>query len=255
MTVSPRSPLIIGNWKMHGTIESVQQLLDGLIAGLESVAAATELAVCPSFVHLGLTREALAETRIATGAQNAHAESAGAFTGEVAAAMLAELGLTYVLVGHSERRQLFAESDADVAAKFAAVQQQGLIPVLCLGETLTQREQGETEATVLAQLNAVLDSSGIESLRDAVIAYEPVWAIGTGKTASPEQAQQVHRVIREHLAAQDSEVAARMRILYGGSVKSSNAGELFSQPDIDGGLVGGASLKADEFIAIATSVE
>ncbi len=145
--------------------------------------------------------------------------------------------------------------DAEVAAKFVAVQQQGMIPVLCLGETLAQREQGETEATVLAQLQAVLDSCGIESLGAAVIAYEPVWAIGTGKTASPEQAQQVHRVIREHLAAKDTEVAAGMRILYGGSVKSSNAGELFSQPDIDGGLVGGASLKADEFIAIATSVE
>jgi len=240
---------------MHGSRSSVQQLLDGLVAGLESVPTATELAVCPSFVHLELTRQVVAETRIAVGAQNAHAEASGAFTGEVAAAMLGELGVSYVLVGHSERRQLFGESDAEVAAKFVAVQQQSMTPVLCLGETLDQREEGKTEATVLAQLDAILDHSGAESLRKAVIAYEPVWAIGTGKTASPEQAQQVHRVIREHLATHDADVAATTRILYGGSVKSGNAGELFAQPDIDGGLVGGASLKADEFLAIATSVE
>lgn len=255
MTASSRPLLIIGNWKMHGSRESVQQLLAGLVDGLGGIPETTELAVCPSFVHLEMTRKALAATRIAVGAQNAHPEISGAYTGEVSAAMLADLELAYVLVGHSERRQLCAETDADVAAKFAAVQQAGMTPVLCLGETLEQREAGQTEATVLAQLDAVLGASGIASFRRAVIAYEPVWAIGTGKTASPEQAQQVHKVIRDHLATNDAEVAATTRILYGGSVKSGNAGELFAQTDIDGGLVGGASLNADEFIAIATSVE
>lgn len=240
---------------MHGSRDSVQRLLAGLIDGLAEVPVTTDLAVCPSFVHLEMTREALAATRIAIGAQNAHAEISGAFTGEVAAAMLADLGLDYALVGHSERRQLFGETNAGVAAKFAAVQQAGMTPVLCLGETLDQREGGQTEATVLAQLDAVLEVCGVESFRQAIIAYEPVWAIGTGKTASPEQAQQVHRVIRDHLASKNADVAATTRILYGGSVKSGNAGELFAQADIDGGLVGGASLEADEFIAIATSVE
>lgn len=250
-----RPSLIVGNWKMHGSLESVTQLLNGLSGAVVEVAETTQVGVCPAYVHLAMSRELLAGTRIRIGAQNAHAESSGAFTGEIAVPMLAELGVTYVIVGHSERRALFGETDSAVAAKFQAVKAAGLVPILCVGETMTQREQGDTERVVLQQLDAVISTAGIDALSGAVIAYEPVWAIGTGETASPEQAQQVHRVLREHLAESDTKVAAATQILYGGSVKSSNAGELFEQADIDGGLVGGASLQADEFIAICKSAE
>lgn len=250
-----RPSLIVGNWKMHGSLDSVRQLLSGLTGAVGQIPASTEVGVCPTFVHLAASRELLAGSRIRLGAQNAHAESSGAFTGEVAVAMLAELGVTYVIVGHSERRALFGETDSDVAAKFQAVRAAGLTPILCVGETLTEREQGATEAVVLRQLDAVIGTAGIAALHGAVIAYEPVWAIGTGETASPDQAQQVHQVLRSHLNDRDTEVAATTQILYGGSVKGSNAGELFEQADIDGGLVGGASLQADEFIAICKSTE
>mgnify|MGYP000326962107 CR=1 FL=1 len=250
-----RPRLIVGNWKMHGSLDAVNSLVTDLLAGLDSVPVANEVGICPTFVHLGYCRELLESSRIKLGAQNAHSQESGAFTGEVSAAMLAELGLSYVLVGHSERRQLFAETDQAVAEKFLAVQQQQLTPILCVGETLEQREQGITEQVVLAQIDAVIDQAGIGAFARAVIAYEPVWAIGTGKTASPEQAQEVHRVIREHLAQQDAEVAKAIQLLYGGSVKAANADELFRQADIDGGLVGGASLKADEFIAICSCAE
>ncbi len=240
---------------MHGSLDSVRRLLTAILAESGSVAATTQLGVCPSFVHLPLAREMLSGSSVSLGAQNVHAEEQGAYTGEVAASMLAEMGLEYVLVGHSERRQLYAESDADVAAKFLTVQNHGMQPVLCLGETLAEREQGITSEVVLRQLNAVIEAAGIEAFARAVIAYEPVWAIGTGKTASPEQAQEVHAVIRQRLAEKDADVAANTRLLYGGSVKSGNAVELFSQADIDGGLVGGASLAADEFIAICKSAD
>ena len=240
---------------MHGSLESVRDLLTGILAELDAVPLEHEVGVCPSYIHLGLSRELLDSSRIKLGAQNAHHEESGAFTGEVSAAMLAELGLTYVLVGHSERRQLFAESDEQVAEKFKAIQKAGLKPILCVGETLEQREAGTTEQVVLGQLDAVIDSAGIQAFANAVVAYEPVWAIGTGKTASPEQAQEVHRVLREHLAAKDEAIAAAIPMLYGGSVKAANAGELFRQADIDGGLVGGASLQAKEFIAICKSAD
>lgn len=250
-----RPSLIIGNWKMHGSLDSVRQLLTAILAHSESMASSTRIGVCPSFVHLPLARELLSGSSVSLGAQNAHAEEQGAYTGEVAAGMLAEMGLDYVLVGHSERRQLFTESDADVAAKFLAVQKHGMQPVLCLGETLAEREKGITSEVVLGQLNAIIEAAGIEAFARAVIAYEPVWAIGTGKTASPEQAQEVHAAIRQRLAEKDAEIAANTLLLYGGSVKSGNAVELFSQADIDGGLVGGASLAADEFIAICKSAD
>ncbi len=238
---------------MHGSLESVRQLLTGVLAGLDDVPTENVVGVCPSLVHLAQCRELLGDSRIKLGAQNAHFEDAGAFTGEVSAAMLAEFGLSYVLVGHSERRQLFNESDELIARKFSAVQQHRLTPILCVGETLAQREAGTTEQIVLAQLDAVLAIAGIKAFASAVIAYEPVWAIGTGKTASPEQAQEVHRIIRAHLAGQDAGIAEQIQLLYGGSVKAANADELFRQNDIDGGLIGGASLEAKEFLAICQS--
>ncbi len=253
MAISMRPRLIVGNWKMHGSLGSVRELLTDVLAGLESIPHDNTVGVCPGYVHLALASELIAGSRLKLGAQNSYFEESGAYTGEVSAAMLGELGLSYVLVGHSERRQLFAESDAVVARKFLAIQQQQLTPILCIGETLEQREANTTEQVVLAQLDAVLQHAGIKAFANAVIAYEPVWAIGTGKTASPEQAQEVHQLIREHLAQQDAEIAAAIQLLYGGSVKAANAGELFEQTDIDGGLVGGASLQAEEFLAICRS--
>jgi len=249
-----RQPLVVGNWKMHGNAAGIRFLLAELIqAG--AAFSQTEVAVCPPFVFLPLVTELCAGSYIRVGAQNVSQHNSGAFTGEVSAAMLAELGAAYVLVGHSERRELFAESSETVAEKFLASQAQGLTPILCLGETLQQREGGETEKTVLAQLDAILTASGVEAFANSVLAYEPVWAIGTGKTASPEQAQQVHKLLREHIASKDSVVADAIRILYGGSVKDTNARELFSQPDIDGGLVGGSSLEAGQFAVICASME
>ena len=250
-----RSRLVVGNWKMHGSIESVTSLLAELQAATSEFPKGSEVGVCPTFVHLPMVREQLAGSAIRIGAQNANAQEQGAFTGEVSAQMLAEFGVHYGRVGHSERRQLFAESDATVAEKFLAVQASEMTPILCLGETLEQRERGETDTVVLAQLDAVIRVSGIAAFAKAVVAYEPIWAIGTGRTASPEQAQAVHKSLRQHVAAQDEEIAAGLRLLYGGSVKAANAAELFAQPDIDGGLVGGASLQANEFIAICRTAD
>ena len=249
-----RTPLVVGNWKMHGNAAGIRSLMTELIQA-EAAFPGAEVGVCPPFVFLPLVTELCAGSAIWVGAQNLSQHDRGAFTGEVSAAMLAELGADYVLVGHSERRELFGESSETVAEKFLAAQAQGLTPILCLGETLEQREGGETEKTVLAQLDAILTESGIEAFANSVLAYEPVWAIGTGKTASPEQAQQVHQILREHIAGEDSVVADAIRILYGGSVKDTNARELFSQPDIDGGLVGGSSLEARQFAAICASME
>jgi triosephosphate isomerase (TIM) len=244
-----RQPLVAGNWKMHGSRVENAQLVGGLLDLLQSGKRA-EIMLCPPFPYLMETARLLKDSGVALGAQSVCAEAQGAFTGEVSAAMLKDVGCRYVLVGHSERRQLFSENDNLVARKFVAAQSQGLVPVLCVGETLDEREGDQTTAVVARQLEAVLAVSGIQSLAKAVVAYEPVWAIGTGRTATPDQAQAVHAMIRAKLAERDATIGGSVRILYGGSVKASNAQELFAMPDIDGGLVGGASLKADEFARI-----
>ncbi|WP_339461635.1 triose-phosphate isomerase [Pseudomonas sp. EA_105y_Pfl2_R69] len=244
-----RRPMVAGNWKMHGTRASVAELINGL--DRQVLPDDVEIAVFPSSVHLVQVSAELAGKAVVVGAQDCATEpQQGALTGEVAAFQLLDAGCSLVLVGHSERRLLLGESDAVVTRKFAAAQSCGLIPVLCVGETLAQREAGETLAVVAGQLAAVADELGVQVFERAVIAYEPVWAIGTGLTASPEQAQEVHAAIRAQLATQDAELAGGVRILYGGSVKAASAAELFGMPDIDGGLVGGASLNADEFGAI-----
>jgi len=247
-----RKPLVAGNWKMYGTRAENAALVRGLLDLLQPGARA-EVLVCPPFVYLWETGRLLKDSEVALGAQSVCAESLGAFTGEVSGAMLRDVGCRYVLVGHSERRQLYGESDSLVARKFMAAQAQGLVPVLCVGETLEEREGGRTTEVVARQLEAVLSVSGVGALASAVIAYEPVWAIGTGRTASPEQAQEVHAMIRGKVAALDATIASSVRILYGGSVKASNARELFAMADIDGGLVGGASLKAEEFAQICAA--
>jgi len=252
-----RQKLVVGNWKMHGSRTQVRQLIEAVAAGSVDLNR-VEIAVGPTLLHLGLAAELCANEgagHLKLAAQNHYAEPQGAFTGEVSAPMLAEYGVNYVIVGHSERREIFAETDQVVAAKFKAAQASGLIPILCVGESLAQRECGTSAEIVLAQLESVIEVAGIEALRSAVLAYEPIWAIGTGKTASKEQAQEIHRLLREHIAKSNAAVAQGIRILYGGSVKAGNATELFSQADIDGGLVGGASLKAEEFVSICKSAD
>lgn len=244
-----RSKLVAGNWKLNGSRDSIQTLMQGIVAGIDGLNQVT-VAVCPPYLYIPMVETLIANTAIKLGAQDVAEQLHGAFTGEVSAPMLKEFACQYVIVGHSERRALFAEKDEDTARKFAAARQQGLIPILCVGESLEEREQGITEQVVARQLDAVIELEGIEALTEAVIAYEPVWAIGTGKTASPEQAQAVHAFIRAKLAALNSAVAEKVQILYGGSVKGSNAAELFAMPDIDGGLIGGASLDVQEFLAI-----
>jgi triosephosphate isomerase (TIM) len=241
-----RKKLVAGNWKMHGSLAENAALL----AAIKPALAGIEAAVCVPFPYLAQAQAALDGSSIAWGAQNLSEQSKGAFTGEVSASMLLDFGCTYVIVGHSERRSLYGESDELVAKKYVAAQAAGLTPILCVGESLAERESGVTETVVARQLDAVIDAAGVASLAKAVVAYEPVWAIGTGKTASPEQAQAVHAFIRGKIAALDSAVADQLVIQYGGSVKAANAAELMVQPDIDGGLIGGASLVADEFIAI-----
>ncbi|MDX9706221.1 MAG: triose-phosphate isomerase [Azospira sp.] len=244
-----RQKLVVGNWKMHGCSADNGRLLSALVAGLPMLGDVAA-AVCVPFPYLAQAQNLLAATPLAWGAQNLSGHAQGAHTGEVSAAMLADFGCRYVIVGHSERRTLYGETDAQVVAKFSAAKAAGIVPVLCVGETLAQRESGETLAVVAAQLDAVLDALGAAALADAVVAYEPVWAIGTGLTATPAQAQAVHAAIRARVAACDAGVAEGLRVLYGGSVKAQNAGEIFAQADIDGGLVGGASLVAEEFLAI-----
>ncbi len=244
-----RQSLVVGNWKMNGSIQSNQSLLEALKAGMSTVKN-SEVAVCPPFIYLQQVSEILKDTAIAWGGQTLSEQDSGAFTGEVSANMLLDYHCKYVIVGHSERRSLYAESDQLVAEKFAKAQAAGLIPILCVGELLEQREAGETENVVKRQLDAVINSQGIAALNKSVIAYEPVWAIGTGKTASPTQAQEVHAFIRQQVAAQDVNVAEKVQILYGGSVKANNAAELFAMQDIDGGLIGGASLQAEDFLTI-----
>jgi len=241
-----RKKLVAGNWKMHGS----QAENAALLAAIKPALAGIETVVCVPFPYLAQAQALLAGSSIAWGAQNVSEQAKGAFTGEVSASMLLDFGCKYVIVGHSERRSLYGESDALVASKYRVAQSAGLIPILCVGESLDERESGVTEAVVARQLDAVIDAAGVGSLAKAVVAYEPVWAIGTGKTASPEQAQAVHAFIRGKIAALDSGVANQLVIQYGGSVKASNASELMAKPDIDGGLIGGASLVAGEFVAI-----
>ena len=238
---------------MHGSKTMIRALLEGLLAG-SSADGKADLAVFPSFPYLSLTESILSGSHIQWGGQTLNPNAQGAHTGETSGNMLADMGCRYVLVGHSERRSIYAESDTDVALRFKAALDAGLEPVLCIGETLKEREEGQTEAVVGRQLNAVINSVGIDSFGRAAIAYEPVWAIGTGLTATPEQAQSVHAFIRDKFSSLDGIIADQLRILYGGSVKGSNAAELFAQSDIDGGLVGGASLTAEDFLAIYSAI-
>jgi len=244
-----RQTLVAGNWKMNGTLATARALAEAIREGV-GPAPRGEVALCPPFVYLEAVARLIEGSPLQLGAQNVSEHDPGAYTGEVAAPMLVDVGCRYVIVGHSERRALYGESDAVVARKFLRALDEGLTPVVCVGETLAEREKDETEGVVARQVEAVLSARGAAALEAAVLAYEPVWAIGTGKTASPEQAQAVHAFIRERVARGDPRVAESLRILYGGSVKSANARELFGAPDIDGGLVGGASLNADEFVAI-----
>lgn len=247
-----RRCLVAGNWKMNGTLESIDKLLDGILEGAGSVTAA-DILVCSPFVYLQELQRRLAGSPIKWGAQTVSEHESGAYTGEVSVSMLKDFGCTHVIVGHSERRAIYGESDQAVAEKFAAALSAGLTPILCVGEMLEERESGVTEEVVGRQLDAVIALTGAQSLADAVVAYEPVWAIGTGKTATPEQAQDVHAFIRSRVRGHDAATADGLQILYGGSVKGSNAGELFGMSDIDGGLIGGASLNADDFLTICQS--
>jgi triosephosphate isomerase len=243
-----RQRLVAGNWKMNGSLASAHALVGAILPGVGGLKS--EVAVCPPYVYLETVGALLKGSPVALGAQNVAREDPGAFTGEIAAPMLRDLGCKYVIVGHSERRALYGESDALVAEKYGRALREGLVPILCVGELLEERDAGHTEQVVARQLDAVLTRSGVADLGRGVVAYEPVWAIGTGRTATPEQAQEVHAFIRGRIAGHDSSVAAGLRILYGGSVKGSNAVGLFAMPDIDGGLIGGASLLAEDFLAI-----
>ncbi len=245
-----RTPLVIGNWKMNGNLVTATALARAVANGVAQ-AGDVETAVCPSFVHLAAVAAAVAGSTLLVGVQDVCEFESGAYTGEIAADMLGDFGVRFVIVGHSERRALFGDSDDRVVAKLRRARAAGCVPVLCVGETLAERQAGSTDTVVARQLDALLDvadaSNALESL---VVAYEPVWAIGTGETASPEQAQQIHAFIRARLARCSPAAAAATRLLYGGSVKPGNAVELFSMPDIDGGLIGGAALKAQDFLAI-----
>ena len=241
-----RQPLIIANWKMNGDLATNTKLIHQLLTQINAIED-IDIAVCPPYPYLTQVGEQLSPSLVKLGAQNVSAFDVGAYTGEVSTAMLSELGCSYVLLGHSERRNLFQESNDQITAKFKAAINADLIPVLCVGETLIQRQHNETQAVIAAQIQAVLDKVGIEGFTNAVVAYEPIWAIGTGETATKEQAQIVHARIRAQLAEYDVEIASTLQILYGGSVNADNAHALFSQQDIDGGLIGGASLDADAF--------
>ena len=244
-----RRRLVAGNWKMHGNRSANEALLDAVLAGIGGVGE-VECAVCVPYPYLAQAADRLRGTPLAWGAQNVSEHAQGAYTGEVSAAMLAEHGCRYVIVGHSERRQLYGETDAQVAAKFSAVQSAGMTPILCVGETLAERDAGKTESVVQRQLEAVLSVAAGRGFANAVLAYEPVWAIGTGRNATPEQARDVHAFLRSRVAAHDAGAARELRILYGGSVKAANAAALFAMPELDGGLIGGASLVAQDFLAI-----
>lgn len=247
-----RKIVAAGNWKMNGSRAMTASLINSIKQGLPESPAADVL-IFPSFGYLSLACGLVAGSPIQLGAQNMCTEAGGAYTGEISGEMLVDLGCTHVLVGHSERRALYNENSDVVAVKFEEAQLVGLVPVLCLGETLAQREAGATEDVVGEQLEAVINRVGIEALARSILAYEPVWAIGTGKTATPEQAQEVHAYLRRTIAAQNANIADSLQILYGGSVNGGNAAELFAMPDVDGGLVGGASLKSEQFLEICAA--
>ncbi len=247
-----REFLVAGNWKMNGSNHANEALLAGIVAGIPA-GTGFRMLVCPPFPYLSAAVLEVSGSPVSVGAQNVSEHEKGAFTGEVSPQMLKDVGCEYAIVGHSERRALYGESSEQVAAKFVAAQAAGITPILCVGETLEEREDDATEQVVAEQLAAVVDAAGIGAFASAVVAYEPVWAIGTGKTATPEQAQDVHSFIRSMLAEKDAGIAAGLQLLYGGSMKGENAAGLLSMPDIDGGLIGGASLKADDFLAIAAA--
>jgi triosephosphate isomerase len=246
-----RQKLIAGNWKMHGSLAENQTRLTQLVSGLKSTEA--QVAVSAPAPYLSQCKSVLGASGIQWGSQNVSEYKQGAYTGEISCSMLQDFGCSFALVGHSERRELFAETDQQVADKFSAIIEAGLVPVLCVGETLGHRESGLTEQVIAEQILTVLNMVGIQGFRNAVIAYEPIWAIGTGKTASPEQAQEVHKAIRVQLNELDSEIAQKIQILYGGSVKPNNAAAIFAQADVDGALVGGAALNAQDFIEICNA--
>lgn len=248
-----RRKMVAGNWKMHGNLLENKQLLNAIVTSLNGLEKVNFL-VCVPYIYLPSVQGTLQNTNIAWGAQNLSQYEKGPYTGEISALMLNDFECRYVIVGHSERRTLFGEDSYVVAEKYQAAQRAGITPILCVGETLTQREAGTTEQVIEEQLAAVIKLAGIESLVNAIIAYEPVWAIGTGRTASPEQAQDIHSFIREGIAKRNANIAKDLTILYGGSVKADNASELFDMPDIDGGLIGGASLVAVDFVAICRAL-
>jgi triosephosphate isomerase len=248
-----RIKFVAGNWKMNGTLASNQEVLQKLMPGLGRIAG-VKCAVCVPYPYLAQVQQLLSGSGIAWGAQSISQFDAGAYTGEVSGSMLVDFGCRYVIVGHSERRTLFGETSDIVSQKYAATLKAGLTPILCVGETLQERESGATERVLALQLDAVTSRCGVQSLAHAVIAYEPVWAIGTGKTASPDQAQAVHAYIRSRISRDDASIAERVQVLYGGSVKAANAAQLFAMKDIDGGLIGGASLDPQEFAAICQAV-
>lgn len=247
--MTDRKPLVAANWKMNGSLETIRPLVQGVQEGIDQDCDA-EIVVCPPAIYLAEVSGLLENGKLKLGAQNVSEHEAGAYTGEVSVNMLKDYQCCYAIIGHSERRSLYGESDQTIADKFECVHQAGLTPILCIGELLEEREVGDTEEVIARQLDAVIDKSGIQAFSGTVIAYEPVWAIGTGKTASPEQAQEVHAFIRLRLARHDAAIADKIRILYGGSVKATNAKEIFSMADVDGGLIGGASLVVEDFLTI-----
>jgi len=247
-----RRKLVAGNWKMHGSLAENQTRLTQLVSALKNNEA-VDVAVFPTAPYLFQCKSLLAASGIKWGAQDVSQHASGAYTGEIATSMLEDFACQYALVGHSERRELFHEDDDTVADKFIALLNSRLTPVLCVGETLEQRESGNTMSVIIKQIDAVLNKVGITGFKQAVIAYEPVWAIGTGKTATPEQAQDVHKAIRAHLAQYDTDIAQAIQIVYGGSVKPDNADAIFAQPDVDGALVGGASLNSNDFVKICNA--
>ncbi len=247
-----RQSLVMGNWKMNGSRSEGLALANAIAAGLKQ--GDQGIAVCVPYVYLSDIKSVVENTPLVLGAQNIADQESGAYTGEISASMLKECGCTYALVGHSERRSYYGDTNESVATRFCQAQKEGIVPVLCIGETLEERESDKTFAVIDKQLNAVIDMAGIDALGNSVIAYEPVWAIGTGKTASDEQAQEVHKYIREQIASKNQDVANKVQILYGGSVKPDNAKAIFSMPDIDGGLIGGASLDAESFLTIYQSI-
>ena len=243
-----RKTIVAGNWKMNASKDSVNSLVNDILSGVSGVNA--EVIVCAPFPYLALVDSLIDGSSLMLGAQNLNVNPSGAFTGEVSAEMIKDFGANHVIVGHSERRSLYGETSEIVAEKTKAAIDSGLTPLLCLGESLDQRESGKTESVISEQLTKVIDLVGIEAFKNIIIAYEPVWAIGTGMTATPEQAQAVHMYIRALLATSNQDIAEKTPILYGGSMNAGNAAELISRPDIDGGLIGGAALKAEDFLQI-----